>query len=275
MTRAAPIRIVIVFALAVATGRALAKTDGELLGEAGIAGEWAIDCGKPPSTRNEYFVFATSDGGAGPTRSIRWGAKRFVSHLSNVQIVVPDRIRWTEVQENGAIFDIEAQITGSRMRTIQSTSRNGNGGIKNGIMIESGREVPFVSKCPVGQTSLVAVWDDCNQDKDHARAIQACTSLLNLFPASVPAFNSRAWNQFEAGNAAAALPDAERAVALEPVAAVLDTRGHVLEALGRRDEAIADYRRAIAPEPTNPHISETKAALARLLGEIAGSEGKQ
>ena len=41
----------------------------------------------------------------------------------------------------------------------------------------------------------------------------------------------------------------------------LDTRGHIFEALGRREEAIADFRRALA---IDPGMQESKDALKRL-----------
>ena len=44
-----------------------------------------------------------------------------------------------------------------------------------------------------------------------------------------------------------ALRDAERAVSLDPSdEKFLDTRAHVYEALGRTQEAIADYRRVLS-----------------------------
>ena len=41
----------------------------------------------------------------------------------------------------------------------------------------------------------------------------------------------------------------------------LDTRGHILEALGRREEAIADFRRALSIEP---RLGGSRDALKRL-----------
>jgi tetratricopeptide (TPR) repeat protein len=41
----------------------------------------------------------------------------------------------------------------------------------------------------------------------------------------------------------------------------LDTRGHIFEALGRREEAIADFRRALAKAPD---LQGSKDALKRL-----------
>jgi regulator of sirC expression with transglutaminase-like and TPR domain len=63
-------------------------------------------------------------------------------------------------------------------------------------------------------------------------------------------------------NALQALPDAERSLQLDSNdARALDTRGHILEALGRRDEAIADYRRALAKDSDHQC---SKKALKRL-----------
>ena len=41
----------------------------------------------------------------------------------------------------------------------------------------------------------------------------------------------------------------------------LDVRGHALEALGRREEAIADFRRALTLEP---RLEGSRAGLKRL-----------
>ena len=67
------------------------------------------------------------------------------------------------------------------------------------------------------------------------------------------AWASRALAYLKAGKAAQALPDAERSLQLRPNHAdTLDTRGHIFEALGRREEAIADFRRALSMDPTQP-----------------------
>jgi Flp pilus assembly protein TadD len=58
------------------------------------------------------------------------------------------------------------------------------------------------------------------------------------------------------------LEDAGRALELRPYDAdALDTRGHALEMLGRRAEAIIDYKKAIR---LNPDIESSKEALKRL-----------
>jgi Flp pilus assembly protein TadD len=50
-----------------------------------------------------------------------------------------------------------------------------------------------------------------------------------------------------------ALRDAQRAVSLDPFdEEFLDTRAHAYEALGRKLEAIADYRRLLSANPSMP-----------------------
>ena len=44
----------------------------------------------------------------------------------------------------------------------------------------------------------------------------------------------------------------------------LDTRAHIFEALGRKDEAIADFRQALAQQFRQFDIETSRAALKRL-----------
>jgi tetratricopeptide (TPR) repeat protein len=69
-------------------------------------------------------------------------------------------------------------------------------------------------------------------------------------PKDADYYNSRAWAYFKAGKAAQGLPDAEKSLELLPNDAnTLDTRGSIFEALGRKEEAIAGYRRALSKDP--------------------------
>jgi tetratricopeptide (TPR) repeat protein len=65
------------------------------------------------------------------------------------------------------------------------------------------------------------------------------------------AYNNRGWAYHEKGEDAKALPDAEQAVALEPKASRIETRAEIYEKLGRRDQAIADYRAALKLDPNH------------------------
>jgi Tfp pilus assembly protein PilF len=62
------------------------------------------------------------------------------------------------------------------------------------------------------------------------------------------------------------LADVEKSLELDPNNVyALDTRGNIYEALGRRDEAIADFRRALSVGADNPDVqTRGKEALKRL-----------
>ncbi len=82
---------------------------------------------------------------------------------------------------------------------------------------------------------------------DPDAAIQGCTDMLERRPASAAAYNNRAWALHLKGEDALALPDAEKAVTLAPSSAPsLETRAEIYEQLGRRDDALDDYRAALA-----------------------------
>jgi tetratricopeptide (TPR) repeat protein len=88
------------------------------------------------------------------------------------------------------------------------------------------------------------------QKADYPRALADYTRAIEIDPARWDAFQGRAWASFKMNKAADGLPDAERSLALKPGdARTLDIRGHILEALGRREEAVADFRRALSIEP--------------------------
>ena len=97
-----------------------------------------------------------------------------------------------------------------------------------------------------------------DHDAQHRRLLQGDRDRSP--PLGCP--QGRAWVDFKAGRAAEGLADAEASLKLKPNAAqALDTRGHILEALGRREEAIADFRRALAIEP---RLSGSRDGLKRL-----------
>jgi tetratricopeptide (TPR) repeat protein len=99
-------------------------------------------------------------------------------------------------------------------------------------------------------------------NNDYGRAIADFSEVIRLRPRHAAAYNNRAWTYLKAGKAAEGLPDAEWTLQLRPNDAnALDTRGHILEALGRHEEAIADFLRAIA---INPALHDSRRALERL-----------
>ena len=100
---------------------------------------------------------------------------------------------------------------------------------------------------------------------DYDRAIAEQTKALEIDSTTPEAFSyyfNRALTYLKAGKATQGLSDAERALQLSPNSAfALNARGQILEALGRRQDAIADFRQALA---IDPNIEDSRDGLRRL-----------
>ena len=91
---------------------------------------------------------------------------------------------------------------------------------------------------------------------------QAVTLIAG--PAAKPdakLYNNRAWAYHLIGADAKALPIVTKSLELEKSPNALETRAEIYEKLGRREEAIADYRAALAGAPT---MQSAKDGLARM-----------
>jgi subtilisin family serine protease len=114
--------------------------------------------------------------------------------------------------------------------------------------------------------SYNAEGDAASLKGEYERAIVSYGKAIRVAPDYANAYNGRAWAYYKSGEAARGLPDAERALELRPNDPhLLDTRGHILEQLGRREEAIADYRRALSHDSG---MQAPRAALRRLEGGL-------
>jgi class 3 adenylate cyclase/Flp pilus assembly protein TadD len=93
-------------------------------------------------------------------------------------------------------------------------------------------------------------------------AIEDFTAAIKLNPEDGEAYNNRAWTHFKAGRLVQANVDSKSAVRHAPTAAfVWDTSGHIHEAMGQRETAIADFRRALSIDDKH---ETSRAALKRL-----------
>lgn len=94
-------------------------------------------------------------------------------------------------------------------------------------------------------------------------AIADFTRAIALKP-DFSLYNNRAWAHHLKGDDAGGLADAEEAVKLAPKDRFcLGTRGAIYEKLGRRDEATADYRAALALDPKDREAIEGLKRLGR------------
>lgn len=98
------------------------------------------------------------------------------------------------------------------------------------------------------------------------RAVADFTKALGLQPSSATAYNNRAWALHLNGEDAVALPDAEQAVTPAPShARALETRAEIQEKLGRKGDAAADYRAALA---IGAGLQPARDGLERLSAEL-------
>ena len=99
-----------------------------------------------------------------------------------------------------------------------------------------------------------------------ADALADLATAIRLDPQYAVAYNSRAWMRFEAKQLTQGLADIQRSLDLSADdAASLDTRADIYEALGRREDAIADYKRVLALLPErHSQAQPIRDALKRL-----------
>jgi tetratricopeptide (TPR) repeat protein len=95
--------------------------------------------------------------------------------------------------------------------------------------------------------------DAYSRKGEHDRAIADATKAIELDAKRPQNFAARALAYLRAGKPGQGLADANMTVELSPDSSdhAFHVRAQILEALGRRDEAIADYRRALRLAPAN------------------------
>ncbi len=88
---------------------------------------------------------------------------------------------------------------------------------------------------------------------------------MKIAPQIVSLYASRAWINYKLGNIDKGLADVDLILAKgwkDP--RTLTTRGHLLEAAGRKDEAIADLKTALTLDPDTRTRERAVEALKRL-----------
>jgi len=97
---------------------------------------------------------------------------------------------------------------------------------------------------------------------DYLHAIADFATVIALEPTYPSGYTGRAWAYLKAGQPASGLVDAEKSLTIRPNEFdALRVRGLIFEALNRREEAIADFRRALSQRS---YDDEIKGALKRL-----------
>jgi len=98
---------------------------------------------------------------------------------------------------------------------------------------------------------------------EYDRALAEYTHALELDPRFANAYNGRAQLYNKKGMLTEGLADAEQALSLDPKSPLAHASAHILEALGRRNEAIGEYKKALALEPDLLSSIEGLKSLAK------------
>lgn len=118
-----------------------------------------------------------------------------------------------------------------------------------------------VEKSPTAD-AYVARGIAMHQKGDLEAAVNDFTEAIKRDANNGEALNNRAWSRYKLKQTNDALADADAALKLIPGKSYAwDTRGHIREALGDKDAAIADYRKAIE---LDPNAKDSREGLKRL-----------
>lgn len=97
---------------------------------------------------------------------------------------------------------------------------------------------------------------------DVKAAIKDYSKAIEINPQDPVYYNNRAWAFMLVGKLDNGLQDANKAIGIEAkssrAAAFYDTRGHIHEALGNKDKAIADFKNAVKINPVEKYISQLR-----------------
>jgi tetratricopeptide (TPR) repeat protein len=99
------------------------------------------------------------------------------------------------------------------------------------------------------------------------RAIEDFSTAIRLQPSFERAYMGRTLAFLKKDDAQSALNSADEMIGHEPASAVaVETRAYVLKAIGRRDEAIAEYRKALQMASESPELQHEIESILHELG---------
>ena len=186
-------------------------------------GEWAADCRLPPGPTNQHIRFTPSDNGEVASFSHN-GIKEFPGTIRSVKMISATRAGW-RATANGITTDVVVERNGSRYRGLESVRTDGKTLVKDGFIIEQRFGSPWLEKCATPSAANISTqvmldtYRDCS-GKDRDRAIQRCTELIGMQPASPFAYYHRAIAYDTVGQHDKAVSDISEALKLDPQYAI-------------------------------------------------------
>lgn len=137
-------RFLVALALTAAASPAIAGADGDLLAKHGYLGQWAYDCGQPPSANNPHFVAEAPASGPPTERLLTGGAYDRLHQITDVRELPDGRLQWIQISDQR--LTLVKVIEKDRARTWSSVGADGTVFIKDG-RFASGSEVRWFYRC--------------------------------------------------------------------------------------------------------------------------------
>jgi tetratricopeptide (TPR) repeat protein len=263
----------------------------DTLKQAGLIGEWAVECKLPVGVTNPHASFYIDENGRAFVVSGN-DVNKLKGEVTEARAIATDRIGY-KLAAQGITYEIVLEKRGERYRGLSSIGSDGKTYVRYGFMLNFNWGMQWLEKCPPNvsedtqlKATMADAWAACRQSLDSERSISGCTKLLAIQPKNpfahyyrgltfsksnqpepaladyskaiefdplfALAYNSRALILSRQGRFEEAFTDAERATALNlSEAAFIDTRARIYEGLDQREKAIADYRHALSLLPPN------------------------
>ena len=126
------------------------EAPGPALERLGVIGRWARDCAQGVVSGNPHVVYRRRGDEAEYTVYFP-GNSETTRGVTNVREVSPGRIALRFVTKSGdtagSVFDVTMAKQGNRQRVVESKDGDGKIYIRDGIVLGSGQENPWQTRC--------------------------------------------------------------------------------------------------------------------------------
>jgi hypothetical protein len=129
-----------------------AQSPANMLAELGVLGRWAADCRRPPGGNNPHVIFERGSTASGAHYRVVFGTDNSTTRsVDKVRVLGEGTIamRFTTMTgaTTGLAFDITMLKEPRRYKVIASVGSDGKVYIKDGIVVATGAQNPWQSKC--------------------------------------------------------------------------------------------------------------------------------
>lgn len=128
-------------------GLAAAQSAKSVLEEAGFVGTWAIQCGSGPELENGHQVFEIQSSGSAQVRILFGkGYENLVYVIREIRRLPGGQI-WMRTSFKSEDRELTMLREGNRLRTMSNRRTDGTFVVKDGILVASGSETPWITRC--------------------------------------------------------------------------------------------------------------------------------